>query len=309
MTRYALALVLGLCACDLYQDVGDGPADGGNSIDADTRDANLTDAIPANVGQPEPGRMSVTGRVYDLETGLPVSIATPNGDTCDLDNPTTSGPCSLRFALYDALAFANNPTGTPPIAFDSVHDSGYGALRDDGTFVAENIVPPQLGFLAIAVFDTGASDPWRMSWVAMPAQHGQLTTGVKLRALRTSTEQTWMNTADYPFGTATFSEVGVYLATFVDQNGLPVSGVKVTNAGAIEADKDYYFADTNPWTHTVIDPAQDATGANGSVLMVDVALSPKGGQESEPAGCDWPEDLGAAVPGTIMGQHRPAICP
>lgn len=308
MKRFAalLAIISLSTGCDFYQDVGDSTGDAASELeDATPSDAYLTDAA---AGDPQPGRMTVTGRIHDLETGQPVSSANPTGQPCDASQPSTSGPCSLHFRLYDALPFANNPETATAIDFDGQDQHGGGALRDDGTFVAENIVPPQLGFLAIAVRDAGATDPWRVSAIMLPAQGGLLVTDLRLRALRASTDEMWTSSAGFPAGTDTFTERGVYLATYVDDNGHPVSGVKVTHSGSHDSAKDYYFGDIDPWTHTVIDPARDSTGPNGSALMVDVSLSPKSGSGNEVSGCAWPEDLGAAIPGVLFGQLREPYC-
>lgn len=291
----------------------------GNPVCEGTGTPGGTCDDPISCPQPDPGRMTVCGRLYDIATnqqirgdGDPMNTA-----RCALDG-TGLGACKIELKYYDALAFANNPDGTPELATDDDADDGAGDdvtyIDNCGRFKAHNLVPPQLEFLAIGSddHDRSSDEIYVRGGVAMPAGPDVRTTDVKLYATTHATDQMWTMTADPangdPFGTGeTFVEHGVYLPIFLDGD-TRVMGVQVTNAGAVDADKTYYFEDADADAITSVNPDLTETGSNGAALMVDVGLSPKSGQGGEPAGCEWPEDLGAAIEGVVFIQERHAVC-
>jgi hypothetical protein len=264
---------------------------------------------PIQCPQPQSGRMTVCGRLFDIATNQEI-----RGDNttarCELDG-SGEGACKVELKYYDALAFANNPNGTPELGTDDDADDGTGDdvtyIDNCGRFKAHNVVPPQLGFLAVGSddHDRSSDDIYVRGGVALPAAANVRDPDVKLYVTTRETDMAW--SSDVDLGGQTFSEVGVYLPIFL-HGDIRVPGVKITNSGAVEAGKDYYFDDATADTITSVNPALDETGMNGAGLMVDVALSPKSGQGGEPAGCTWPEDLGVAIPGVVFIQERHAIC-
>jgi hypothetical protein len=78
-----------------------------------------------------------------------------------------------------------------------------------------------------------------------------------------------------PFAGATYAETGGIVGIFVDPAaaaepplaGGPVGGVAITRDGVATADDDSYFSNLYA-DRTTVDADQDATGANGSALLV-----------------------------------------
>ena len=55
--------------------------------------------------------------------------------------------------------------------------------------------------------------------------------------------------------------------------------------------------------------ALDATGANGSTLLVNSNLVEHSGTGAEPSGCEWPALLAMAAPGVLFVDPMPISCP
>ncbi len=261
-----------------------------------------------------PGNVTVCGQLVDVETGDPIQLDGTSAGECDPDNPAASGPCAMELNFYDALAFANNPQGAVPLAYESF------SLDECGRFVAENVDGNvTLGFMGAGVDDhpdSGNSD-YVLAGVAFGTASGQKIADVKLYAVRTSTDQGWTTSAGDPFGGMTFSEYGAYLAIF--QHGEDrVTGVQITTDDSPRPNDSYYFSDIDPTTISTVDEALTETGVNGAGLLVNnEVLSDFSGTGGEVMNCAWPTDLAAAIPGLIFAQTRvmvvapdgPEVCP
>jgi len=127
------------------------------------------------------------------------------------------------------------------------------------------------------------------------------------RVLSDATDELWTLTAGSPFGATTFSNKGV-LAPLYFRGGLPVQGVMITRdpAGVVQHD-DYYFSDDDPWSRTTVDVTQNATGTNGTGLMVNSALVDHGGTGGLPATCVWKDQLGKSIAGVMTAVEIPAV--
>lgn len=256
--------------------------------------------------QPDSGRNTVCGRLVDAETGEFLSMDAATGTNC-LDVPAAdrTGPCLMKVEFYDALGFAQNPTGTLPLPTDDL------VVNDCGWFRGTNIPTPALGFLAVGVNDSVDVDPaddvWVFTGVAFPVAPGDRRPNQITYVVANDTDTKWTETAASPFGATTFSEKGVFFPIFMLE-GEPVEGVKVTRdpAGVVPND-DYYFSDTDPTVRATVDPAQDATGPNGAGLLVNSPLVDHGGEGGLPAGCVWKTDLAKSIPGVVFANERPAI--
>lgn len=245
------------------------------------------------------GRVTVCGVLKDVETSAEVGEG-GTGALCDLENPTADGACSLEMKFYDALQFAQNPTGTAELPYDDLK------LNDCGHFVVQNVPAPALGFLAIGADDSeaGSSDNYVLAGVALPVTGGQRIDDLDTYVVRQATDATWSGAVSLPGGQS-FVERGVYVPIFLHK-GQPVSGVVVTEGGSPQVAEDYYFSDTDPLSRSTVDPGQNSTGANGSALLVDSELVMHSGTGSEGMleGCVWPSDLADAIPGVAFVQDR-----
>lgn len=263
-------------------------------------------SIPLPCPPPDAGKATVCGWIHDAETDGIIPTENPTRQSCS--GLTSTGPCSLRVRYFDALDFAGNPSGALPIVPES------SMVDDCGRFRALNLPRPQFGFLAIAVDDAPGITPvtpHRLTSVTVP--NALATPGiVRAYSTRVSTDVMWH--ASSAVGGMTFAQRGALVKVFT-YRGQPRAGVAVRQSGATIPNNDFYFSDTGI-TRTTIAPQQTSTGANGSVLIINVD-TPTGhdGVGAEPSGCVWPAKLGAATPGVVwidlVEAETPsgAICP
>jgi hypothetical protein len=250
---------------------------------------------------PEPGNVAVCGRFVEAETAEPIDSDDATGESCDPENPSSGGPCALSVTFHSALQYAADPSSAPAIVPASMR------VTDCGWFAAE-LEEPELGFLAVVVDRNAELADTRVPTVhVLPAPQGSRLNGLIMYSVRRATDAAWTATAGDPFGGQTFADRGAVLATYLHA-GAPVAGVQVVADGE-QPQSDFYFADTDPWTRTTVDPALDATGVNGSALLVDSPFVDHSGGGGEPPGCYWPESLATGIAGTIMVQRFEAECP
>jgi hypothetical protein len=245
--------------------------------------------------------MSVCGWLLDAETDALIGTVSDEWSDCDGLTPRpTTGPCALEVRLYDALMFAGNPTGTPPLMPERL------TINTCGQFIAENVAAPALGFVAIAVDDepTGANQHW-LSAALLPAMANIRNDRVVAYAVRRTSNESWTASAGNPFGASTFGERGTYLH-ILSHRGLPAAGATVTVGGSpAEA---FYFSDPG-LARTTIDANQTSTGANGSALVIGADLGNLSAEGGIPLGdaCIWPDLLGAAIPGVFLVQRSQTV--
>jgi hypothetical protein len=255
---------------------------------------------PISCPPPSGGKVSVCGQLFDVETGTPIRAGTPAFADCNPAAPAASGPCALKVAFYDPLAFAGD-TSTMPQTTDQVR------LDDCGRFAGVNIARPFNGFLAVAVDDAGAADNRRLTGVAFSIATNERRVGVRAFSAAFATDAKWTSSAGNPFGAQSLVDRGVFLPVYYTKHpaegGTPVAGVQIRASG-MAADGvgtfDFYFGDTDRTIRSTIDPAAEATGANGAGLMVGTSLTQHSGLGGEPQGCVWPSNLAAAIPGVVL---------
>jgi hypothetical protein len=261
-------------------------------------DALADCAIPLPCPAPDSSRATLCGRIYDSESDDVVEASNPTRQACT--GATASGPCSLRVRYFDALDFAMNPTGAQTI------EPSESVVDDCGRFRAQNMQRATFGFMGIAIDDTQTvtpAEPHRLTSVAYSNAIAVGNTNVRAYASRVSTDMRWTATAGLTG--MTFAQRGVLLKVFL-YHGMPVAGVGGTRSGAQVPNDDFYFSDTGI-TRSTVAPAQSATGANGSALIIN-SPSPieHSGTGGEPAGCQWPGTLSASIAGVIMVDRQEA---
>lgn len=263
---------------------------------------------------PLPGKMSVCGRLYDVETDQQITAETQGaeGTPCD-QGGIAQGPCQLELKFYSALEFANNPTGAPELGYESL------LLDDCGRFVAKSVDMAQLGFLGIGVDDRegSGSDTQRLTGVAMTFTAGGVGNGVRAYSLTRATDNKWGMTTGF-----SVADRGAFLAFFTYQNA-PADGVRIqTPRGTDRIAYDYYFTDSvvDPVTSTVLTrstidedgPNNDnRTGLNGAALLVNFGVTPNiaghTGEGGIPGTCAWEEQNAAEIPGVLFVSSRRAL--
>jgi hypothetical protein len=257
-------------------------------------------------GTPDGNKVSLCGQLYDVET---------NEKLVDPDMPSpaactefaTTGPCSVDVRFFDPLAFVANPTGTAPLAFDSLE------INRCGHFKGINVTRPFNGFMAVAVEDYGTfdsppnprQDVVRLTGIAFPIAPGVRRADLRAFSIRRTTDTAWTTSAGMPFGGQSIVDKGVYGPVYyhpsVNQGGMPQAGVTITRGGGTSAPDDYYFSDPDPFTRTTVAAAQTSTGANGMGLMANSGLvqhSAQGG--TLPAMCSWQSELAASIGGVLF---------
>ncbi len=323
MTIGAMSRLLGLilipvlCAASACGDDDDGPVEvDAASLDAATPDAAqpdaalpdgaLPDAAPSpatcdvDIACPSPsgGRVSVCGRLIDMETGAPIAVADATGIACDAATPAGDGPCAIAIEFYDPLSLVANPTGTPPLELDAL------VVDDCGRYSAHNVTRPFNGFVAIVVRDANGGDGMFLPVAeARAVEMNESVRGASARAVRRSTVAGWTTSAGDPFDGETFADVGAVLAQFLSADG-PAAGVSTTGSGAPVAA--FYFDDTDASVLSSVGGGT-STGPNGAALMVDRPLVQHAGMGAEPDGCVWQSRLAAAVSGFVFYSPHLAV--
>ncbi len=256
---------------------------------------------------PASNKMSVCGRLYDVETDERIIGTDAVGARCGSGDEVLEGPCQLKVGFYDAIEYANDPSGATELAREDFF------LDDCGRYVVKNVNVPL--FMGIAVDDaSGAPDTHRNTGVAFPAAAATIRNRQKSYVITRATDEAWSVAAGAPFSaTNTFVDVGVYMAIFMKES-TPVLGVTVTGANnASRPGDDYYFTDTDPTTRSMV-VAGGPTGANGAALLINsglVAHSGTGGEptDSEDRPCHWPSDLADSIAGVLFLSTRVALDP
>jgi len=250
---------------------------------------------------PTGGKVSLCGQLHDVETGLPLRRPDASGAVCEAVTDDPLDPCSLNIEFFDPLAFAANPTGTAPLAFDLKE------INDCGHFRGINVMRPFNGFMAVATDDgitAPVHDEKRLTGIAFPVEMGETRKNLRAFVIDRSTDEAWTQSAGDPFpGGQTFVDRGVYGPVFRNPGpsaGDPSPGVVITSGGATKPADDYYFDDTDPETRSSVAAAQASTGANGMGLLVGSSLGQHSGAGGEPGGCEWQSELAASIPTVLF---------
>ena len=118
-------------------------------------------AIELPCPPPLPGKLTVCGRLVDLETNAPVAVAHPTRTACT--GVTADGPCSIALSFVDFLEFSMNPVGYTPFVPESL------VVDDCGRFRATNLDRPAFGFIGVVTDDAaGTSDRHRPTLIVSP---------------------------------------------------------------------------------------------------------------------------------------------
>lgn len=248
---------------------------------------------------PDAGKSTICGRLVDSQTDQPIAAAGATGAQCDLANPTTDGPCSLKLTFVDALQFAMSPSGATPLPSDPI------ILDDCGRYKATNITASSFGFTGIAVDDAaGTGDRYKLTGVALDDDNAKPARGFAAYATRNETDAAWTSSSGLTGNSLATRGV---LATIFRHGTTPVAGVMVRRTGQVVAADDFYFDDPSPSTRNHIAPAQNSTGTDGTALMINsIAPDNHDGVGGEPAGCRWPVALAASIPNVVFMQVKVA---
>lgn len=285
---------------DLDDDGRDAIVVSGDAFPPVDADSDLDCAIPLSCPPPSAGKATICGWIHDAEADEVVAAPDPMRQACG--SATTSGPCSLRVRFVEAIDFASDPNGAPPLLPEST------TIDDCGRFRGQNLPRASFGFIAVVVDDAPGvtpAEPHRVTSIVYNNAEASPAIG-RAYTTRVATDQLWTTGAG--LSGSTFAQRGVLVKVFMHR-GAPVAGVTVRrNDSQIPAD-DHYFSDAG-LTRRMVAPAQTATGPNGTVLVTNTTTPIAiGGVGGEPSGCTWPANLGAATPGVVSLDFAEAETP
>jgi hypothetical protein len=262
---------------------------------------------------PTDGKQTVCGQIYDFETNEPFADAAATGEECK--DGVLTGPCALGIRAYDAVAFAQSNGAAPPLATDPVY------IDDCGRYIVPAITQPGASpFIALGFDDkVGTPGPGGVTnavGIATGAAPNTATRDLDGFIVRAATAGAWAGTGGPSLAAGIFAPVyrpsraGREVASGVTFTFGPMTSPPayptMTNMG-----RDYYFA-SGATTRMSLDPAANATGANGTALVSGATLAElySGGGGGLPASCLWDVHAGAAVSGVVFIQiFRPMNFP
>jgi hypothetical protein len=256
---------------------------------------------------PAAGKQTICGQIYDFENNQPFAQPDATGVQCAAND--TSGPCALAIKSYDAVVFAT--TGGGELTTGPVYIDTCGRYR-----IPDVSQPGPPGFIALALDDkmalgpSGVTNPVGVATTALP---GQVTRDFETFIVRASTVTSWGSTPALTAGIYApvyrARSAGTELASGVTFTFGPMTSPPsypmMTSMG-----RDYYFQSAAT-TRTTLDPAANATGMNGTALVMGATLTEVySGAGGLPSGCLWDVHAAQAIPNAIFIQiFRPMSLP
>lgn len=249
---------------------------------------------------------TICGQLYDFETNEKLQAADPTGAECDPNAPTADGPCALTIVVYDAQAFANDPTGAAEVSVGRlrINDRGEFSLAD----VETSMINP---FVGLGVDDAdkakrGPAGYANTAAIAFSKAPNKTVQGVELWLVKPSTTAAWaMNNGPNVLTTGIYAAVFRAHAEGIGDQYANQAGATITTGVTQITPNDFYFAaaETN---RTNIDMAATSTGANGTVLVdnTGVLTTPWSGMGgiTGTANCKWDQHIAATLQGIVFIQ-------
>lgn len=210
----------------------------------------------------------------------------------------------LKIRVYDPIAFATNPTGTQPLAVADIEDMG--------CFVADGVVRPSSGLIALAVDDADntASGPDQFVTMGIGAQlqPSKNVSGVSAFRLLNTQLDAWQAQigAGLPAGCNGLRGCGMWIGHYLDAMGMPVTNARPTRPGDDPAPDNVFCFGADRTTLT----AGDVTGATGLCAISPDTVESHGGAcatggcmcGSVPCSPQWPTATGGTTPGVVFYQ-------
>jgi hypothetical protein len=261
---------------------------------------------------PASGKQTVCGQLYNFADNTKFAAANATGVQCTA--ATTTGPCALQMAAFDAVNYLSAPTTTAPQATGAIY------IDDCGRYRIPDITPPAGPVIAIGLDDAGMpfgpSGVTVTTSIALPTQADTKTANVEAWIVDVTTVGTWQATGGPMLAN------GIYAAIFrthtCDATGTCTgdafanqSGVTITENSAPKAANDSYFAAEAGRLH--IDAAANLTSIDGTALYTPASLAAAysgSGGLSDNANCVWETHAAGTVPGAVFMQvYRPTSKP
>jgi hypothetical protein len=263
---------------------------------------------------PASGKETICGQLYNFADNTKFAATNATGSQCT--TATTSGPCALQVAAFDAIMYGNAPTTTAPQATGPIY------IDDCGRYRIPDITVPSGPFIALGWDDAG--QPFGPTGVTVTT--GVATTSganTKIEGLEAwiadeTTIGTWQATGGPMLAN------GIYAAIFrthgCDANGTCTGdgfanqpGVTITKSGNPQTANDYYFLAEAGRLH--IDTTASMTSINGTGLYTGASVNDSivysgTGGITDTANCQWEAHAAASIPGVVFMQvYRPTAKP
>lgn len=261
---------------------------------------------------PAAGKQTICGQLYDAATNMPFQAMGATGAKCT--TATTTGPCALTVTPYDALAFGNAPTMTPPLA------NGGTYIDDCGRYRITDITQPGSPYIGLGFDDANAANMGptgvtNTTGVATTATPDTATKDLEAWIVTKATTDAWTASGGPPVSG------GVYVSIFrthkCDATGTCTgdkfanqAGVTITKNGSTVPNNDYYFT-ASETGRTTIDMAATATGMNGTGLLTGASVNDSiiyagTGGITDTTNCKWEPHAAASLANIVFFQiYRP----
>ena len=249
-------------------------------------------------------KQTICGQIYDFESGMPFAASGATGMPCGA-TPTASGPCALKIVAYDAVQFATDPGTATPLQVGSV------CIDDQGHFrVADISIPVSpligLGLDDAAAADMGPAGVTNAVGIAVPKAGMTASKNVEHFVVTAATTMSWLSSGGPDIAN------GIYAGVF-RQHTCPMGNCTgdplAEQAGVtwVKPRGNPYYFQASETTRTTIDTGQTMTGANGTGLLTNVALSDgftfSGvGGITDTTNCRWETHAAAALPDIVLVQ-------
>lgn len=253
-------------------------------------------AAPLACPAPESGRQTICGQIYNFETNAPFAADNATGTPCV--TATATGPCSVGIQPVDAVQFAMNPQGTPPL------DHGEIYIDDCGRFRITDVAQPSGPFIGLGLDDRDMANTGPMGTtitvgVALPKAADTTSRDVETFVAPVALVGAWQASGGPPLANGIYAMIFRASRTGRDNR----AGVTATRNGVPNTANDFYFPSAFV-RRNAIDGSAIATGASGTALVSAAALNEahSGDNATLPAECRWSAHPGIALPGILFVQ-------
>jgi len=269
-------------------------------------------SAPFACPKPATGKQTICGQLFDFEDNSKLADANATGAQCM--GSATSGPCALQILPFDAVTFAKNPTGTPPLDSDPVY------IDDCGRYRVPNITLGPGPFIALGIDDAGQplgpTGQTVTTGIALPNQPNAAITNEEAFIVNETTVGEWAMTGS---DTPPLSS-GIYVAEF-RQHACAQNDAMCTDNDPFAAQGGVQFTKSNvvvpaayfatETVHDHVDGSATATSINGAALytgavVTDGPIYSGSGGISDTANCKWESHPAASLAGIVFFQiYRP----
>ncbi|MBA3461106.1 MAG: hypothetical protein H0T46_14170 [Deltaproteobacteria bacterium] len=256
-------------------------------------------SAPLACPNPATGKQTICGQIYNFElaTGPMATFAAAgaSGSRCS-STPAAEGPCALTIKAYDALAFGANPQTAVPLTVGELY------IDDCGRYRITDITLPPGPFIGLGIDDApninGPAGVTNTVGVATPKTASMATRDFEAFVVPKSTSDKWTASGGPPISG------GIYAQVFRAKHmGFETqAGVQTLRNGNPNTTNDYYFTPAQTTRETIL-PSATTTGANGTVLITNAAVSENlaySGAGGIPAECVWETKAGASLANIVF---------